>query len=134
VTVGGAMAIAPSITLVDGRYWVWSYTSFEPIFDLGPAVANEWHEAYILARADGTAKVWWDGAFVVDGPAQPAPNYDGYVEFGSGTYWDTTARSVVDFDWVGSGDATDMIPEPGAIGLTVLGGLGLLPFRRRRVR
>jgi hypothetical protein len=133
VTVGGAMAIAPAITLVDGHYWVWSYTSFEPILDLGPVVTNAWHTAYILARNDGTAKVWWDGAFVVDGPVTGAPNFDGYVEFGSGTYWETTAHTVVDFDWVGSGDRADMIPEPGMLPLTVLGGIGLLAKRGRRV-
>jgi hypothetical protein len=132
VTVGGAMAIAPSITLVDGRYWVRSYTSFEPILDLGPAVANEWHTAYILARNDGTSKVWWDGAFVVDGPVTDAPNFDGYVEFGSGTYWETTAHTVVDFDWVGSGDPADMIPEPRMLHLFALGGIGVMTKGRRR--
>ena len=134
VTVGGDNAIAPSITLVDGNYWVRSYTSQEPILLLGPAVANEWHTAYILARADGTAKVWWDGAFVVDGPVTDAPNLDGYVEFGSGVYWETNAHTVVDFDWVGSGDSTDLIPEPGTISVAVIGGLGIFALRRRRIR
>jgi hypothetical protein len=132
VTVGGAMAIAPSITLVDGNYWVRSYTSQEPILLLGPAVANEWHTAYVLARADGTAKVWWDGAFVLDGPVTDSPDFDGYVEFGSGVYWETTAHTVVDFDWVGSGDSSDLIPEPRTIGLAVLGGIGIFALRCHR--
>jgi hypothetical protein len=132
VTVGGAMSIAPSISLVEGNYWVWSYTSGEPILDLGPAVANEWHTAYIQALANGLARVYWDGALVVDGPVTDAPNFDGYVEFGSGTYWETTAHTVVDFDWVGSGDRSDLIPEPGALCLAIVGGLGLLAGVRRR--
>jgi len=128
VTVGAPNPIAPSITLVDGNYWVWSYTSNEPILDLGAAVLDEWHTAYILAnRITGKAKVWWDGALVVDGLVTDSPNYDGYVEFGSGTYWQTTAHTVVDFDWVGSG-----IPEPGTISLTVVGSWAFLALRRRQ--
>jgi hypothetical protein len=135
VTVGAPNPIAPSITLVDGNYWVWSYTSQEPILDLGPA-DNDWHTAYIMAnRLTGLAKVWWDGTFVIDGPVTDSPNLDGYVEFGSGVYWETDAHTVVDFDWVGSGDRSDFIPEPGTISLTVMGGLGLLwAFRRRQAR
>jgi hypothetical protein len=108
VAVGGDAPNAPAITLVDGHYWVWSYTTDEQIQDLGPAVANEWHEAYVLASGDGTAKIWWDGAVAFDGLAPTTPNLDGYVEFGSGTYWQTNARTTVDFDWVGSGDLTDL--------------------------
>ena len=136
VTVGGGMAIAPSITLVDGNYWVWSYTSDEPVQDLGPAVANEWHTAYILARADGRATVMWDGTFVVDGPVTDAPSYDGYVEFGSGIYWQTTAATIVDFDWAGSGDSTDLIPEPSTFALAAVCVLGLIvrPARRNSAR
>ena len=92
----------------------WSYTSDEPIFDLGPVIVDVWHVAYVLAKSDGTAKVWWDGAYVVDGPVPNTPDYDGYVEFGSGTYWETTAHTVVDFDWVGSGDSTNL-PTPGDV-------------------
>jgi len=36
------------------------------------------------------------------------------VEFGSGTYWQTTAATVVDFDWVGWGDISDMPVAPAA--------------------
>jgi hypothetical protein len=108
VAVGGDFPNAPAITLVDGNYWVWSYTTDEQILDLGPAVANEWHEAYVLASNDGTAKVWWDGEVVLDGPAPTTPNLDGYIEFGSGTYWQTGAGTTVDFDWVGSGELTDL--------------------------
>jgi hypothetical protein len=113
VAVGGGMPVAPAITLVDGHYWVWSYTTNEEILDLGPAVANEWHEAYVLASSTGIAKVWWDGELVRDGVVPPAPNFDGYVEFGSGTYWQTSAGTTVDFDWVGSGELSDL-PASGA--------------------
>lgn len=123
VTVGGALPTAPSITLVDGRYKVWSYTSDLEILDLGPALANEFHTAYILARNDGTAQVWWDGAFVVDGIVPITTSFDGFVEFGSGTFWQTTAATTVDFDWVGYGDASAMIPEPSSF---LLVGMGLL--------
>jgi hypothetical protein len=134
-TVGGAMSIAPSITLVDGNFWVWSYTSDEPILNLGPAVANQWHTAYVQALASGLVRVYWDGALVVDGPVTDAPNFDGYVEFGSGTFWQTTAHTVVDFDWVGSGDRSDLIPEPGTFALALLAALGSLAgIRRRAVR
>jgi hypothetical protein len=132
VTVGGGMPTAPSITLVDGRYAVWSYTSDQEILDLGPAVANQFHTAYILARNDGTAQVWWDGTFVVDGAVPVTTSYDGYVEFGSGTFWQTTAATTVDFDWVGYGDATTMIPEASSF---VLIGIGLLaPVGLARIR
>jgi hypothetical protein len=133
VTVGGALPTAPSITLVDGRFKVWSYTSDLEILDLGPALANEFHTAYILARNDGTAQVWWDGAFVVDGFVPITESFDGYVEFGSGTFWQTTAATTIDFDWVGYGDASAMIPEPNSIvfvGLGLLGAVGLRRIRR----
>jgi hypothetical protein len=110
------MSTAPAITLVDGNYWIWSYTTNEPILDLGPAVAGEFHEAYVMARNDGTAQVWWDGAMVLDGPVPAAPNFGDYVEFGSGTYWQTTAGTTVDFDWVGWGELTDLPVPPGVAG------------------
>ena len=103
---------APSITLVDGEYWVWSYLSDEPIFDLGPAVTNQFHTAYIQLRDNATARVNWDDVVVFDGPVPTVPNghidQGLYVEFGSGTYWQTTAGTIVDFDWVGWGDVSDM--------------------------
>lgn len=134
VTVGGTLPTAPSITLVDGRFKVWSYTTDLEIFDLGPALANEFHTAYILARNDGTAQVWWDGAFVVDGIVPITPSFDAYVEFGSGTFWQTTAATTIDFDWVGYGDATAMIPEPSSfvlVGIGLLGPVGIARIRRR---
>jgi hypothetical protein len=120
---------APTITLVDGEYWIWSYLSDEPsqpILNLGPAVAGEFHEVYIMATVTATddmgvptaggAKVWWDGDVVCDGPVDGGGNVNlgGYVEFGSGTFWQTNAGTVVDFDWVGFGDVSDF-PVPPAI-------------------
>jgi hypothetical protein len=99
---------APAINLVDGKFWAWSYTTNEPVLELGPAVAGAFHEAYVMARNNGTAQVWWDGEMVLDGPVPAAPNFGDYAEFGSGTYWQTTAATIVDFDWVGWGDRTDM--------------------------
>jgi hypothetical protein len=110
------ISTAPSITLVDGHFWIWSYTMNESILDLGPAVAGQFHEAYVMARNDGTAQVWWDGAKVLDGPVPAAPNFGDYVEFGSGTSWQTTAGTTVDFDWVGWGDITDMPQAPSVVG------------------
>jgi hypothetical protein len=107
---------APAINLVDGRFWVWSYTTNEPILELGPAVAGEFHEAYVMARNNGTAQVWWDGAKVLDGPVPAAPNFGDYVEFGSGTYWQTTAATTVDFDWAGWGEITDLPMSPAVAG------------------
>lgn len=120
---------APTITLVDGNYWLWSYLSDEPkrpILDLGPAVPGEFHEVYIMTTVTavddlgvptaGGAKVWWDGALVYDAPVDSggSVNAGGYVEFGSGTYWQVNAGTVVDFDWVGFGDASDV---PDVVGL-----------------
>jgi hypothetical protein len=110
------VANTPAITLVDGNFWIWSYTTNEPIMDLGPAVAGQFHEAYVMARNDGTAQVWWDGAIVLDGPAPPTGDFGDYVEFGSGTSWQTTAGTTVDFDWVGWGEITDLPTPPGVVG------------------
>jgi hypothetical protein len=62
----------------------------------------------------GGAKVWWDGAVVFDGPVDGGANvhFGGYVEFGSGTYWQVDAGTEVDFDWVGFGDASDFPAPP----------------------
>jgi len=116
VSIGGVTNVfgtntdgrAPSITLVDGHYHVWSYISDEEILDLGPAVTNVFHTAYILARTNGTAQVWWDGAIVFDGQVPVTQDFNGYVEFGSGTYWQTDAGTTLDFDWVGVGNASDL--------------------------
>jgi len=122
---------APSITLVDGRYKIWSFLSDQSdpiareILDLGPAVADQWHEVYIMPTIEGIddttgvpnaggAKVWWDGAVVFDGPVDGSANvsFGGYVEFGSGTYWQVDAGTMVDFDWVGFGDVNDFPVTP----------------------
>jgi hypothetical protein len=122
---------APSITLVDGRYKIWSFLSDQSdpvareILDLGPAVVDQFHEVYIMTTIEGTdgmgvpnaggAKVWWDGSIVFDGPVDGGANVPvgGYVEFGSGTYWQVNAGTEVDFDWVGFGDVNDF---PGVAG------------------
>jgi len=121
---------APTITLVDGHYWLWSFLSDEanqPILDLGPAVADQWHEVYIMLTIEGIddttgvpnaggAKVWWDGSFVFDGPVDGGANVSvgGYIEFGSGCYWQVDAGTAVDFDWVGFGDVNDFPAPPAA--------------------
>lgn len=94
-------APAPAITLVDGRYKLWSYVNLNSeILDIAPAVSNEWHTAYISTRKDGRTKLWWDGALIFDGTAPPANPYGGYLEWGSGS-WQYDATDTVDFDWVG---------------------------------
>jgi hypothetical protein len=104
--------ISPTISLVNGLYCVWSLINDDLIVDLGPAVSNQWHTAYIWIRPDYSARVIWDGVTVFDGSvAADNPRVGGYLEFGSGTYWETTAGTKVDFDWVGWGDASDL-PRP----------------------
>jgi len=122
---------APSISLVDGRYKIWSFLSDQSdpiareILDLGPAIADQWHEVYIMPTVEGVdestgapnaggAKVWWDGAVVFDGPVDGGANvsFGGYIEFGSGTYWQVDAGTTVDFDWVGFGDVNDFPVPP----------------------
>jgi hypothetical protein len=151
---------SPTITLVDGHYWIWSMLSLEanrPILDLGPAVADEWHEVYIMTTVEGVdpdtgipnaggAKVWWDGQIVFDGPVDGGGNVfqGGYIEFGSGTYWQTTAGTEVDFDWVGFGDVFDfpvvgagggqtagVVPEPATMSLLLLLATIASTIRRR---
>lgn len=95
---------APSITLVNGRYKLWSYVnSNSEIMDLGPAVTNAWHTAYLYTRKDGKVKLWWDGPLVFDGAAPLVNPFDGYVEWGSGA-WQYDATTTVDFDWVAYGN------------------------------
>ena len=95
---------APAITLVNGRYKLWSYVnSNTEIIDLGPVVSNVWHTAYVYARKDGKVKLWWDENLVFDGAAPLVNPYGGYVEWGSGA-WQYDATTTVDFDWVAYGN------------------------------
>lgn len=95
---------APAITLVDGRYKLWNYVnSNTQLMDLGPAVTNAWHTAYIYARSGGPVKLWWDDALVFDGAAPLVNPYDGYIEWGSGS-WQYNAITTVDFDWIAYGN------------------------------
>ena len=99
-------APAPSITLVDGRYKLWSYVNLDSeIVDIGPADSNAWHTAYISARKDGQTRLWWDGVLLFDGTAPPANPYGAYLEWGSGS-WQADASDTVDFDWVGYSSAS----------------------------
>jgi len=95
---------APAITLVNGRYKLWSYVNSDTqIMDLGPVVPDTWHIAYLYARKDGKVKLWWDGNLVFDGAAPLVNPFDGYVEWGSGS-WQYDATTTVDFDWVAYGN------------------------------
>src|SRR5439155_6979259 len=52
---------APAITLVNDRYKLWNYVNSDTeLMDIGPAVTNAWHTAYLYARNDGRVKLWWD--------------------------------------------------------------------------
>jgi hypothetical protein len=95
---------APSITLVDGRYKLWNYVNSDTsLMDIGPAETNVWHTAYLYARNDGKVKLWWDDNLVFDGPAPLVNSFNGYVEWGSGS-WQYNATTTVDFDWVAYGN------------------------------
>ena len=95
---------APAITLVNGRYKLWNYVNSDTeLMDIGPAITNAWHMAYLYARNDGLVKLWWDDNLVFDGPAPLVNPFDGYVEWGSGS-WQYDATTTVDFDWVAYGD------------------------------
>jgi hypothetical protein len=95
---------APSITLVNGRYKLWSYVnSNTEIMDLGAVVPNAWHIAYLYARKDGKVKLWWDGNLVFDGPAPLVNPFNAYAEWGSGS-WQYDATTTVDFDWIAYGN------------------------------
>jgi hypothetical protein len=95
---------APSITLVNGRYKLWNYVnSNTELMDIGPAVTNAWHTAYIYARNDGRVKLWWDDNLLLDGAAPLVNSSNGYVEWGSGS-WQYNAITTVDFDWVAYGN------------------------------
>ena len=64
------LAPCPAVTLVDGRFKLWSYvqSDFE-IIDVAPAETNVFHTAYLSARSDGLTKLWWDGKLLYDGMA-----------------------------------------------------------------
>ena len=95
---------APAITLVNGRYKLWNYVNSDTsLMDLGPAVTNAWHTAYLYARNDGKVKLWWDGNPVFDGLGPLVNPFNGYVEWGSGS-WQFDATTTVDFDWVAYGN------------------------------
>lgn len=130
VQVGGTGKHSPSvsISLVDGRYKIWAYTDGvfgdpnggSEIKDIGPVSGNEFHTAYIYAHEDGMVKVWWDGNLIYDDVSISLGGYDGYVEWGSGS-WQFDASSTVDYDWVGWGEAADLpqsftsVPAHGSV-------------------
>jgi len=102
------LAPAPAITLVDGRFKLWSYVeSNREIADIGPVEPNVFHTAYLYARADGLVKLWWDGKLIFDDFAPLVNPYDGYFEWGSGS-WQFDATDTIDFDWVGFGTVADL--------------------------
>jgi len=102
-TRSAPLSPAPSITLVNGRYKLWSYVnSNREIADIGPAETNAWHTAYLYARKDGKVRLWWDGALTFDGVAPLVNPFNGYVEWGSGA-WQFDATTTADFDWVAYG-------------------------------
>ncbi len=95
---------APAITLVNDRYKLWNYVNSDTeLMDIGPAVTNAWHTAYLYARNDGRVKLWWDDDLVFDGVAPLVNPFDGYVEWGSGS-WQYDATTTLDFDWVAYGN------------------------------
>lgn len=117
---------APSITLVDGRYKLWSYVDppfgagnpGSEIMDIGPVVSNEFHIVYLYAKKDGQVKLWWDGVLIFDGMAPLINPSEGYFEWGSGS-WQSDATDTVDFDWVAYGavsppPALTTVPGDGA--------------------
>jgi len=103
-THSAPLSPAPSITLVNGRYKLWNYVNSDTqIIDIGPAITNAWHTAYLYARSDGRVRLWWDDNLLFDGPAPRVNSYDGYIEWGSGS-WQYDAATTVDFDWVAYGN------------------------------
>src|SRR6266513_965200 len=103
-TRSAPLSPSPSITLVNGRYKLWSYVNSDTqIMDLGPAVTDAWHIAYLYARKDGKVKLWWDGNLVFDGAAPLVNPFNAYIEWGSGA-WQFDATTTVDFDWVAYGN------------------------------
>jgi hypothetical protein len=90
------------------------------IQDIGAVTSNEFHTAYIHAHKDGMAKVWWDGRLIYDDIPISLGGYDGYVEWGSGS-WQYDASDIVDFDWVGWGEVSDLpqsftsVPAHGSV-------------------
>ncbi len=100
------MAPSPAITLVDGRYKLWNYVIADAeLLDIGPVVTNEFHTAYLYAHYNGRVRFWWDGALIFDDVIPLVNPYDGYFEWGSGS-WQFDATDTVDFDWVAFGVLT----------------------------
>lgn len=96
-------APCPAITLVDGRYKLLSYVNTgAELLDIGPVVTNEFHTVYLYAHKNGRVKLWWDGNLIYDAIAPLDNPYNGYFEWGSGS-WQFDASDTVDFDWVAFG-------------------------------
>lgn len=99
---------SPAVTLVNGRYKLWSYVSSNiELLDLGPAITNEWHTAFLFARHDGKVRLWWDAVLKFDGAAPLVNPFNAYVEWGSGA-WQYDATTTVDFDWLAYGPACNL--------------------------
>lgn len=100
------LAPCPALTLVNGRFKLWNYVGADTeLFDIGPVDLNVFHTIYLYARADGLVKCWWDGKLIFDGMAPLENPFDGYVEWGGGS-WQYDARQTTDYDWFGYGDAS----------------------------
>jgi hypothetical protein len=107
-TQSSPLSPAPAISLINGRYKLWSYVSSDTeILDLGPARSNEWHTAYLYARNDGNVKLLWDGNLLFDGLAPLVNRFDAYIEWGSGA-WQYDATTTVDLDWVAYGNPCNL--------------------------
>ncbi len=99
---------APAVTLVDGRFKLWNYVEADTeIMDIGPADTNVFHTVYLWARNDGRVKLWWDGRLIFDDITPLVNPYDGYLECGIGS-WEYSGSATMDFDWIGSGDSSDL--------------------------
>jgi hypothetical protein len=115
VGTDGDHGAAPAVTIVTNRYKLWSYTEGvfgsgsggTQILDLGPVVLNQFHTAYLYAHRSGTARLWWDNMLIFDGTAPMVAPYDGYMEWGSGS-WQYTAATTLDFDWVAYGNGCNL--------------------------
>lgn len=101
---GGLDSPIVGLQISNGRFELFDIWAGVQLKDLGPA-DNQFHEAFLYV--DGTTagiRLIWDGVEVYSGTStEELEGPEGFVEWGTSTYWGPGGTCVITYDWVGYG-------------------------------